>query len=135
MAKSTMNEKRGKNLLQVKGRSSSATDIPEDSPKAKQTKPQIPKRPWSESDLAEANTQRKATLRRRGHFQTLCNLNERFNDFDSTWKLTEQAKDLSEEEMRCLEIDIFKPLDFYEILFDRMKITNNVTSSEHTDRQ
>ena len=69
------------------------------------------------------------------NFQTLCNLNEYFSDFDSTWKLTEQAKDLSEEETQCLEMDIFKPLDFYEILFDRMKITNNVTSSEHPDGQ
>ena len=35
--------------------------------------------------------------------------------------LTENAKKLSEEEMNLLELDIFKPLDFYEILFDRMK--------------
>ena len=36
-------------------------------------------------------------------------------------RLTENAKKLSEEEMNLLELDIFKPLDFYEILFDRMK--------------
>lgn len=139
MAESIVNEKRGKSPFQIsfqgKGRSSSTSDIAEDSPKANGTKPPIPRRPWSESDLAEANAQRKATLRHRGHFQTLCNLNEYFSDFDSTCKLTEQAKDLSEEEMRCLEIDIFKPLDFYEILFDRMKIINNVTPSEHTEGQ
>ena len=35
--------------------------------------------------------------------------------------LTENAKKLSEEELYLLELDIFKPLDFYEILFDRMK--------------
>ena len=35
--------------------------------------------------------------------------------------LTEKAKNLSEEEIEALVIDIFKPLDFYEILFDRMK--------------
>lgn len=35
--------------------------------------------------------------------------------------LTENAKKLSEEEISALVIDIFKPLDFYEILFDRMK--------------
>ena len=34
---------------------------------------------------------------------------------------TENAKDLSPEELLALEMDIFKPLDFYEILFDRMK--------------
>ena len=36
-------------------------------------------------------------------------------------RLTENAKKLSEEEMNALELDIFKPLDFYEILFNRMK--------------
>lgn len=35
--------------------------------------------------------------------------------------LTENAKNLSEEEINALVVDIFKPLDFYEILFDRMK--------------
>jgi len=35
--------------------------------------------------------------------------------------LTENAKKLSDEEISSLVIDIFKPLDFYEILFDRMK--------------
>lgn len=33
----------------------------------------------------------------------------------------ENAKKLSPEEMAALEIDIFKPLDFYEILFNRLK--------------
>lgn len=33
----------------------------------------------------------------------------------------EAAKNLSPEEMAALEIDIFKPLDFYEILFNRLK--------------
>ena len=137
MAKSIVNGKRGKHLLQIpvqaKGRCSSASDIPEDSPK--ETTPQIPQRPWSESDLTEANAQSKATLSRRGHFQTLCNLNERFNDFGSTRRLTEQAKDLSEEEIRSQGIDVFKPLDSYEILFGKMKVTNNETSSEHCDGQ
>jgi len=59
MAKLIVNEKRGKNLLQipvqVKSRSSSVSDIPEDSPK--ETKPQIYKRPSGDSDLTEANTQ------------------------------------------------------------------------------
>ena len=36
-------------------------------------------------------------------------------------KLTENAKKLSEEEMHLLEVDIFKPLDFYELFFNRMK--------------
>ena len=33
----------------------------------------------------------------------------------------EGARKLSPEKMAALEIDIFKPLDFYEILFDRLK--------------
>ncbi|KAL9957382.1 hypothetical protein ACROYT_G039013 [Oculina patagonica] len=36
-------------------------------------------------------------------------------------KLTENAKRLTPEQMHALEMDIFKPLDFYEILFDKMK--------------
>ena len=36
-------------------------------------------------------------------------------------RLTENAKKLSDEELYLLELDIFKPLDFYEILFKRMK--------------
>ena len=36
--------------------------------------------------------------------------------------LTENAQNLSDEEMELLEMDIFKPLDFYDILFNRMKI-------------
>ena len=39
--------------------------------------------------------------------------------------LTEQAKHLSEEEILALEIDIFKPLDFYELLFNRMKANDS----------
>jgi len=39
--------------------------------------------------------------------------------------LTENAKDLSPEQLLALEMDIFKPLDFYEILFDRMKAKDN----------
>jgi len=33
----------------------------------------------------------------------------------------EGAKKLSPEQMAALEVDIFKPLDFYEILFNRLK--------------
>ena len=44
----------------------------------------------------------------------------------------EAAKNLSPEKMAALEIDIFKPLDFYEILFNKLKgsdkgrIINNI---------
>ena len=36
----------------------------------------------------------------------------------------EGAKKLSPEQMAALEIDIFKPLDFYEILFNRLKVSD-----------
>ena len=36
--------------------------------------------------------------------------------------LTENAKHLTPEQMHALEMDIFKPLDFYEILFVRMNL-------------
>ena len=36
----------------------------------------------------------------------------------------EVAKKLSQEQMAALEIDIFKPLDFYEILFNRLKVSD-----------
>ena len=39
--------------------------------------------------------------------------------------MCEGAKKLSPEEMALLEIDIFKPLDFYEILFNRTKESSN----------
>jgi len=35
--------------------------------------------------------------------------------------MNESAKKLSPEQMAAVEIDIFKPLDFYEILFNRLK--------------
>ena len=44
--------------------------------------------------------------------------------------LTENAKKLSEEEMHLLELDIFKPLDFYEILFNRMKLNEERKNRE-----
>ena len=39
--------------------------------------------------------------------------------------VTENYFKLSEEERHALEIDIFKPLDFYEILFNRMRVRDN----------
>ena len=51
-----------------------------------------------------------------------------FEDDATTMKdrvLTENAKDLSPEQMLALEKDIFKPLDFYEILFDKVKSGDN----------
>ena len=49
--------------------------------------------------------------------------------------LTENAKYLTPEQMKALEEDIFKPLDFYGMLFDRMKARDNFdTENEKDDR-
>lgn len=56
--------------------------------------------------------------------------------FHRSESLTEQAKHLSEEEIQALEIDIFKPLDFYEILFERIKANDSgmvITSLSELD--
>lgn len=55
--------------------------------------------------------------------------------YDAADRLTEQAKYLTEEEMRSLELDIFKPLDFYEILFERMKAKDKETSVSNSGEQ
>ena len=44
--------------------------------------------------------------------------------------LTENAKRLSPEQLQALEMDIFKPLDFYEIFFNRMKAKDNEKSDQ-----
>lgn len=54
---------------------------------------------------------------------------------DAADRLTEQAKYLTEEEMRSLELDIFKPLDFYEILFERMKAKDKETAVSNSGEQ
>lgn len=47
--------------------------------------------------------------------------------------LTENAKKLSQEDLYSLVLHIFKALDLYEILFDRMK--KNDGQKEETDKQ
>ena len=47
--------------------------------------------------------------------------------------LTENAKKLTPEQMQALELDIFKPLDFYGILFERMKARDNGDEKEEKD--
>ena len=63
----------------------------------------------------------RATFRNRSHTMSCSSY---FEDDAATMKdrvLTENAKELSPEQLLALEMDIFKPLDFYEILFDKMK--------------
>ena len=47
--------------------------------------------------------------------------------------LTENAKYLSSEQMHALEMDIFKPLDFYEMFFDRMKARDDGDEEKEQD--
>ena len=54
---------------------------------------------------------------------------------DSASRLTEQAKNLTPEELRSLELDIFKPLDFYEILFERMKAKDKEAAVSHSEKK
>ena len=80
-----------------------------------------------EQELKEQQKQSsdRATFRNRS--QTI-SCSSYFEDDATTMKdrvLTENAKDLSPEQLLALEKDIFKPLDFYEILFDKMKSGDN----------
>lgn len=77
--------------------------------------PAAPKREDSNGDTAE---------RKRSESVPVTNEGSKDYFFWRSNSLTEQAKHLSEEEIQALEIDIFKPLDFYEILFTRMKERN-----------
>ena len=60
-----------------------------------------------------------------------------WNDFPTRNRviLAEGWEKLTDEERAKLEIDIFKPLDFYEILFNRMKANNSgiITSLDELD--
>ena len=89
------------------------------------------RRSCSESDVIvksdqESIEQQKHSLDRatfRNRSQTM-SCSSYFEDDAATMKdrvLTENAKELSPEQLLALEMDIFKPLDFYEILFDKMK--------------
>ena len=108
--------------------------------------PPLRKRRSSESDLFAQRKQEhqeqlkqnvhETTFRGRSRFQTMsCDsyfAKDQMNDscFLEDPRLTEKAKDLSPEQMLALELDIFKPLDFYEILFNRMKAKDNGEAPE-----
>ena len=97
--------------------------------------PPLAKRRSSESDLlAQRKQEHHEQLKQnfnetttRSRAQTMsCNsyfMKDRINDsyFMNDPRLTENAKHLSKEQMLALELDVLKPLDFYEILFNRMK--------------
>ena len=101
--------------------------------------PPLTKRRSSESDLlAQRKQENQKQLKQnfdettsRSRAQTMsCNsyfMKDRTNDsyFMNDPRLTENTKNLSAEQMLALELDILKPLDFYEIFFNRMKEKDN----------
>ena len=88
---------------------------------AKENQPRLTKRWRTEVSLT---SQGKDVRSRNRHEAVSCSSYFEEKDYfiKQKWdRLTENAKKLSEEELYLLEFDIFKPFDFYEILFDRMK--------------
>lgn len=85
----------------------------------------IVKRAGQELKEQQKQSPEKATFRNRSQTMPCSSY---FEDGAATMKdraLTENAKDLSPERLLALELDIFKPLDFYEILFHKMKSEGN----------
>lgn len=136
-------------LLQVprqpKRRSHSSSGLPEDSSEQNQHPP-LCKRVSSEpniptalsKDLLEVYPCYIPAERRRSRNQFMSCSADYFSSktgHDSSSRLTEQAKNLTPEEMHSLELDIFKPLDFYEILFERMKAKDEETAVSHSGKQ
>ena len=95
--------------------------------------PKLRKRRSSESDIPQGNemTNRDHTSQGRTRAGS-CHIPSSFGDYfirRSRGKLTENASKLSPEEIHSLELDIFKPIDFYEILFERMQVKGAKTAA------
>ena len=135
-------------LLQVpmhnKRRSHSSSGLPEDSQQNQH--PTLCKRVSSEpniptalgQDLLEVYPGYVPAKRTRDRNQFMSCSADYFSSstgYDSASRLTEQAKNLTPEEMHSLELDIFKPLDFYEILFERMKAKDKETEASDSGKQ
>ena len=78
-------------------------------------------------DFRNRNRNRNSTAKSRG---TTATLRRNRVIFAEGWEK------LTDEERAKLEIDIFKPLDFYEILFNRIKSSNSgkvITSLNELD--
>ena len=95
--------------------------------------PKLRKRRSSESDIPQGNemTNRDHTSQGRTRAGSY-HIPSSFGDYfirRSRGKLTENASKLSPEEIHSLELDIFKPIDFYEILFERMQVKGAKTAA------
>lgn len=95
---------------------------------SKQLHPKLPKKQSSEPNIPSAikeeiNTDYVPNGRQRSssHRVGCSDYTDDYFIRRNSASLTEKAKNLSQEEMHSLVIDIFKPLDFYEILFERMR--------------
>ena len=91
----------------------------------KENQPKLTKRWTTEANLATKGRGADSTGRNRSRQQAMsCSSYFEEKGYfikQKSAKLTENAKKLTEEEMQLLELDIFKPLDFYELSFNRMK--------------
>ena len=101
---------------------------------AKENQQTLTKKWKTETNLAAKEVDGKSTRRSRNRPPAMSSSSyyEEKNYFikQRPESLTENAKKLSEEEIHLLELDIFKPLDFYEILFNRMKLKDERESRE-----
>ena len=110
-----------------RGKCSSETTSPIDFP------PKLCQRPVLDSAAeGKAGQKQKQNQKQEIHRQIS------WNDFPTRNRviLAEGWKKLTDEERAKLEIDIFKPLDFYEILFNRMRANNSgkiITSLDELD--
>lgn len=100
---------------------------------SKENQPRLTKRWSTESNLAKRCGKEDIRTRTRNETMSCDSYFIKERDFmkERRTQLTENAKNLSEEEMNLLEIDIFKPLDFYEILFNRMKRNDKRTYTKN----
>lgn len=133
--KSRQNDMQVRNLLQIpaelRRRSNSTTENSAEETLKPNQHPKLSKRRSSESDAlkrAEEPSMVDDFRYGRRRAQSFHTSSDYF--IYRSGKLTENAKKLSQEEIHSLEIDIFKPLDFFEILFERMKITDSKTSMD-----
>ena len=101
---------------------------------AKENQQRLTKKWKTEANLAAKEVDGKSTGRGRNRPPAMSSSSyyEEKNYFikQRPESLTENAKKLSEEEIHLLELDIFKPLDFYELLFNRMKLNDERESRE-----
>ena len=81
------------------------------------------RRPFSESRLTAINQERK-------RFRTRQKTMSSNSYFMTERVVTENYNNLTDEQKHALEIDIFKPLDFYGILFNRMKNRDSTKQPE-----